>query len=143
MNPRLLAAVSIRLAGMALASALAPTAVAQSTAQPPARRDPVGVWRGQSVCLVRPSACHDEIVVYRITPMKAADSVAIDARKIVNGQEEEMGVLSCHVAPSSRQITRAVAMRGRTTPIRTMIRPDRLSLNGSAPAPPTAYPWGV
>jgi hypothetical protein len=66
---------------------------------------PVGVWRGTSLCLVRPSACNDEIVVYRITPMKTADSVAIDARKIVRGEEEEMGVLACRLVTGSGQLT--------------------------------------
>jgi hypothetical protein len=57
----------------------------------------VGVWRGTSLCLVRPSACHDEVVVYRIAPMTSRDSVSFDALKIVNGQEDDMGVLSCAV----------------------------------------------
>ena len=37
--------------------------------------------------------------------MKAADSVAVDARKIVRGEEEEMGVLPCHVTPLNGQVT--------------------------------------
>jgi hypothetical protein len=45
---------------------------------------------------VHPSACNDEIVVYRVTPKKAADSVTLDARKIIRGAEQEMGVLGCH-----------------------------------------------
>ena len=65
----------------------------------------VGVWHGTSKCLVRPSPCKDEIVVYRITRVNASDSVSIDARKIVKGQEEEMGVLGCGFAPSGAQLT--------------------------------------
>jgi hypothetical protein len=57
----------------------------------------VGVWRGTSHCQLRPSACRDEVVVYRINDATARDSVLFDARKIVNGQEEDMGVLSCEV----------------------------------------------
>ncbi|MDQ6636036.1 MAG: hypothetical protein M3Z10_14890 [Gemmatimonadota bacterium] len=56
---------------------------------------PVGTWRGTSVCLVRPSNCNDEIVVYRIAQTNAADSLTVDARKIVRGEEQEMGVLTC------------------------------------------------
>jgi len=93
---------------VALASVVARAGIAQSPAQPPAPKTPVGTWRGQSVCLVRPSACNDEIVVYRITPMKAADSVAIDARKIVGGKEQEMGVLSCDFVPRSGRVTCAI-----------------------------------
>lgn len=61
----------------------------------------LGTWRGTSVCLVRPSPCNNEIVVYRITPRPAHDSVAVDARKIVRGQEEEMGVLTCRLASAT------------------------------------------
>ena len=89
-----------QIAGIALAGALAHTAIAQS----PAPANPVGTWRGTSTCLVQPSACHDEVVVYRITQMKAVDSVSVDAFKIVNGQEDNMGLLTCRVAPASAQL---------------------------------------
>jgi hypothetical protein len=46
-------------------------------------QSPVGTWRGTSLCLVRPSSCNDEIVVYRIAPVNAKDSLTMDARKIV------------------------------------------------------------
>jgi hypothetical protein len=81
---------------------LAPGAFAQA---PAAARDPVGVWRGRSVCLVRPSACKDEIVVYRITGVNGSDSLSIDARKIVNGREEEMGVLGCRFTAAGARLT--------------------------------------
>jgi hypothetical protein len=58
---------------------------------------PEGTWRGTSVCLVRPSACSDEVVVYRIARATGADSLTLDARKIVRGEEQEMGVLTCHL----------------------------------------------
>ena len=62
----------------------------------------VGVWRGTSLCTQRPSSCHDEIVVYRITRINAGDSLSVDARKIVNGQEDEMGVLSCRIVSGTQ-----------------------------------------
>ena len=46
-----------------IALLLARGALAQA---PTAASNPVGVWRGTSLCLVRPSPCNDEIVVYRI-----------------------------------------------------------------------------
>src|SRR5437763_1662036 len=95
----------IYLAGLAVASALALTANAQSSVQPPAPTTPLGTWRGTSVCLVRPSPCHDEVVVYRITPLKTADSLAIDGRRIVGGEEQEMGVLNCRLVALSGDIT--------------------------------------
>jgi len=91
----------IHLLGIALATALAHTAIAQSLQMAPSTA--VGTWRGTSTCLVRPSACHDEIVVYRITQVKA-DSLSVDALKIVNGQEDDMGLLACRVVPSSGKV---------------------------------------
>jgi hypothetical protein len=67
--------------------------------------NPLGVWRGTSLCLVQPSPCHDETVVYRITGAKGSDSVSVDARKIVGGREDEMGVLACRLAARSASFT--------------------------------------
>ena len=72
---------------------------------PAAASNPVGVWRGTSLCRVRPSPCNDESVVYRITRLNASDSLSVDGRKIVNGQEVEMGVLGCRSAVSGAQLT--------------------------------------
>src|SRR4051794_28441122 len=94
-----------RLISVAVASLLALSVSAQSPSQPTTGATPVGTWRGTSVCLVRPSSCNDEIVVYRISRLKTADSVAMDARKIVRGEEQEMGVLTCHLAPTNGQLT--------------------------------------
>ena len=72
-------------------------------AQGAPRPDPIGTWRGTSLCQVRPSGCHDERVVYRITRTMTPDSLAMDGRKIIDGAEEEMGVLGCRLdAPSAR-----------------------------------------
>ena len=87
---------------IAVACLLARAASAQTQAQAP---NPVGVWRGTSLCRLRPSACKDESVVYRITRVNASDSLSIDARKIVNGQEEEMGILACQPGASVGQLT--------------------------------------
>jgi hypothetical protein len=74
-------------------------------AQAPGAANPVGVWRGTSLCTVRPSSCNDEVVVYRITRAKTSDSLSIDARKVVSGREEEMGVLTCYAAAPNAQVT--------------------------------------
>ncbi|MFL5481784.1 MAG: hypothetical protein ACJ8AK_06300 [Gemmatimonadaceae bacterium] len=105
MNRRIVVALAIHLVGAALAGAPAHTAIAQGAVHPAALTTPIGTWRGTSSCLVRPSGCHDEIVVYRITPMKAADSLSIDAFRIVRGEELDMGVLGCRLLPPSGQIT--------------------------------------
>ena len=96
-----------RLTGIALAILIASDASAQVPSGPPGAATPVGIWRGTSACLVRPSACHDEMVVYRIA-RTAVDSVAFDARKIVRGEEEEMGVLACRVVARVGQLTCAI-----------------------------------
>lgn len=77
------------------ASAQAPTTAANA----------VGVWRGTSLCRVQPSPCKDESIVYRITRVNASDSLSIDGRRIVNGQEEEMGVLACLAGASIGQLS--------------------------------------
>ena len=65
---------------------------------PAAVANPVGAWRGSSVCTrVTSSPCNDEINVYRIARVAAGDSLSVDGRKIVYGQEIEMGVLGCHM----------------------------------------------
>lgn len=104
MDIRLFVIMRIQLIGVAVASLLTQGASAQSTS-PQRAVTPVGIWRGTSVCLVHPSPCHDEIVVYRMTQMKTTDSLSLDARKIVRGQEQEMGVLACRFIPLNAQVT--------------------------------------
>lgn len=81
----------------------------RGAAQAVADGNPVGVWRGTSLCQVRPSPCNDEIVVDRITRAKGSDSLSMDARKIVRGREEEMGVLPCRFDARSASFTCSLA----------------------------------
>jgi hypothetical protein len=113
----------IRLIGLAVACLLARAVAAQSPSPQPAVTTPVGTWRGTSKCLVRPSACHDEIVVYRIAPTKAADSLTMDGRKIVRGEEQEMGVLTCRLTSPNGPLT-CVLPQGSTWQFR--VRNDSL-----------------
>ena len=108
MNSSVGGAMRIRLTGLAVATLIARGAGAQPPPRRPAAMTPVGTWRGTSVCLVRPSACNDEIVVYRITRTNAADSLTLDARKIVRGEEQEMGVLACRFAAPDGPLTCAI-----------------------------------
>ena len=98
----------IRLTGLAVATLLARGTGAQSPSQQPAATTPVGIWRGTSVCLVRPSSCNDEMVVYRIARTKSADSLTVDARKIVRGEEQVMGVLVCRFTSANGSLTCAI-----------------------------------
>jgi hypothetical protein len=90
-----------QIVALVAACLLARGAFAQAPAAAP---NPVGVWRGTSLCRVHPSSCKDESVIYRITRVNASDSLSMDGRRIVNGQEEEMGVLEC-LAASAAQFT--------------------------------------
>jgi hypothetical protein len=108
MDIRVYGAMRIWITGLAVASLLAGGAGAQSPSQKATATTPVGIWRGTSVCLVRPSACNDEIVVYRIAHTSAADSLTMDARKIVRGEEQEMGVLTCRFTSPNGPLTCAM-----------------------------------
>ena len=67
--------------------------------------DFVGKWKGTSLCQVKNSPCHDEIVVYYITKGKTSDSCSIRANKIVNDNEEEMGVLPCSYDEKTKELS--------------------------------------
>jgi hypothetical protein len=53
----------------------------------------IGVWKGSSICQIKNSPCHDETVVYYISKKPGIDTFYINGNKIVNGVEEEMGIL--------------------------------------------------
>lgn len=57
---------------------------------------PAGTWRGTSLCTPGHPACHDETVVYRIRAV--GERFQISASKIVQGQEEFMGDITCDYA---------------------------------------------
>ena len=46
----------------------------------------IGIWKGTSICQIKNSPCHDEVVVYYISKAQGIDT-------IVNGKEEEMGII--------------------------------------------------
>jgi hypothetical protein len=92
-----------RLIGLAAVPLAARGAAAQLATAPDA--NPVGMWRGTSACVVRPSACKDEVVVYRIAQKGRNDSLSIDGRKIVEGKEIEMGLLACQLNAPRAYIT--------------------------------------
>jgi hypothetical protein len=107
---------------LSCAVALLLGAVSLPAQHPSPGATPIGIWRGTSKCLVRPSPCNDEIVVYRITSAGPTDSLSIDARKIVNGEEDGMGVIGCRFATLGAKLT--CAMRNGTW--RFTIRGDSL-----------------
>ena len=66
--------------------------------------DLVGDWSGTSLCQVRPSPCHDEQVVYRISKPHQ-DKITIQADKIVEGKPVTMGVSDWTYEKSSGTLT--------------------------------------
>jgi hypothetical protein len=65
--------------------------------------EPVGTWRGTSTCTPGHPACHDEVVVYRIRA--AGERFEIAASKIVSGQEEPMGNITCDYAAGTHALS--------------------------------------
>ena len=53
-----------------------------------------GIWRGQSSCEQKESACREETVVYRFSPLQdKPGSFSVSADKIVEGKAVNMGTL--------------------------------------------------
>jgi hypothetical protein len=61
-----------------------------------------GIWKGTSICQQKQSTCHDENVVYHISK-KAANIYTIQASKIVNGTEDDMGTFDSVVYDETKQ----------------------------------------
>jgi hypothetical protein len=107
-------AICLALAHTAGCSAPSP-AGAPPSAPPPAREaaagsagtsdlsSVIGVWRGTSLCTVRPSSCNDETVVYHVSGTDS-DHLLWIGNKIVDGKEVEMGRLECQLAPAEHTV---------------------------------------
>jgi hypothetical protein len=108
--------IAICLALASTAGCTAPTPAAPPPgARPPAREaaaapagtddlsSVVGVWRGTSLCTVRPSPCNDETVVYYVSGTDR-DHLLWDAKRIVDGKEVDMGQAECQLVPAEHQV---------------------------------------
>jgi hypothetical protein len=58
-----------------------------------------GIWRGESICQIKNSSCHDEVVVYHISKDSSRNSYTIVGNKIVNGKEDYMGTIKFSYDP--------------------------------------------
>ena len=66
----------------------------------------VGDWRGESVCVVRDSACRDEDSLYHLTKLDGKPgwfSMKLD--KIVDGKPVTMGTAECSYDAAKRALT--------------------------------------
>jgi hypothetical protein len=98
-----------------LLSVAAPLSVAVASADGAARRAPpvppeesalLGDWRGESICVVRESACHDEDSLYHVTKLAAKPGrVSMKLDKIVNGKPVTMGVMDCSYSAAKQSLT--------------------------------------
>lgn len=66
----------------------------------------VGDWRGQSVCVVRESACRDEDSLYHVTRIEAKPGwFAMKLDKIVDGKPVTMGTTDCSFDSQKRALS--------------------------------------
>ena len=66
----------------------------------------VGDWRGNSICVVRESACHDEDSLYHVARLAEKPgwfSVKLD--KIVDGKPVTMGTVECSYDSGKKSIS--------------------------------------
>jgi hypothetical protein len=54
-----------------------------------------GVWKGDSVCQIKDSPCHDEAPVYYVSKGAESNSFQMKMNKMVDGKEETMGTVNC------------------------------------------------
>src|SRR5262252_3742491 len=68
-----------------------------------------GDWRGESICVVRESACHDEDSLYRFSKIPDKPSrYSLKADKIVDGKPVTMGTSECSYDKSQRAVECAI-----------------------------------
>jgi hypothetical protein len=95
MRIRFLQATALRIF---LTAALVPGVFAMPQ-NPPANsasdgeeRKLAGTWRGDSLCVEKGTACHDEVAVYRITAIAGKSGfLLVTGGKVVDGKEIMMG----------------------------------------------------
>ena len=54
-----------------------------------------GVWKGDSLCQIKDSPCHDEASVYYVSPGTEPNTFQMKMNKIVDGKEETLGTVNC------------------------------------------------
>ena len=66
--------------------------------------DLAGEWSGTSLCQVKPSPCHDEQVVFRLSNAKK-DKIQLQAGKIIDGKAVTMGLDDWSYDSASQELT--------------------------------------
>ena len=82
--------VALWLAGVAARGGLAQSPITKSVEGN--RTDVLGTWKGNSVCMVKDSPCHDEINVYRVAEIDGkAGWLSVTGSKVVGNKKIVMG----------------------------------------------------
>src|SRR5260370_25514680 len=61
----------------------------------------VGVWKGDSVCQIKDSPCHDEASVYYVSKGTEPNGFQMKMNKMVDGKEVTMGTVNCKAGANS------------------------------------------
>ena len=75
------------------------------SAQETAKDNITGTWKGTSICQVKSSPCHDENVVYHISTAGNSKNYSIQASKIVNSVEDDLGTLAASYDETQHTLT--------------------------------------
>lgn len=65
-----------------------------------------GVWKGDSVCQIKDSPCHDEASVYYVSKGAEPNSFQMKMNKMVAGKEETMGTVNCKASDNGSYVCR-------------------------------------
>jgi len=81
-----------------------------------AAADPIsGTWEGTSLCQVKPSPCHDDHVIYRVTET-SVNHYHFDAYKLIDSKEVLMGAIDFIYDPARSELNATiVGNRGSAT----------------------------
>jgi hypothetical protein len=72
----------------------------------PGMADVIGTWEGESKCAVPGSACRDEHALYKIFAHKKDPAkLSLDGYKVVNGEAQFMGTLTCEYRAAQLTLT--------------------------------------
>jgi hypothetical protein len=95
LGSREITAISLFLA-MVVPLTGAAQGTAASKSETTGTESPVGDWRGESICQVRPSACHDEDSLYHVTSIADKPGwFSMKGDRIVDGKPVTMGTMDC------------------------------------------------
>jgi hypothetical protein len=64
-----------------------------------------GDWRGDSICVVRESACHDEKALYHVKRSGQPGRFLVQGDKIVDGKPVPMGSINCTYSSGNRMLS--------------------------------------